>query len=60
MKAEIPYKQSPEYIKSLEDDNARWLLEIKRLRNTIAEKDEQIRDLSKYQLYCYKHTSFKG
>lgn len=57
---EIPYKESPEYIKNLEDDNARWLLEIKRLRETIAEKNEEIRDLSKFQLYCYKHTNFKG
>lgn len=32
---EIPYKESPEYIKNLEADNARWLLEIKRLRETI-------------------------
>jgi len=60
MKTEVPYKESPEYIKSLEDDNARWLLEIKRLRETIEEKDEKIRELSKYQLHCYKHTKFRG
>lgn len=60
MKTEILYKQSPEYIKSLEEDNACWLLEIKRLRETIEEKNEKIRDLSKYQLYCYQHTKFKG
>lgn len=70
MKTEVPYIKTPAYIKSLEDDrvrlkeveadNARWLLEIKRLRETIAEKNEQIRDLSKFELYCYKNTDFKG
>lgn len=67
---EIPHIKSPDYIKSLEDDrirlqsveadNARWLLEIKRLRETIEEKNEKIRDLSKFQFYCYKNTNFKG
>lgn len=38
MKNDIPYHQSPEYIKSLEEDNARWKAEIKRLRDTIEEK----------------------
>lgn len=66
----VPLIKSPEYIKSLEEDrlrlqsvqadNARWLAEIKRLRETIAEKNEEIRDLSKYQLYCYKNTDFRG
>jgi hypothetical protein len=67
---EVPHIKTPAYIKSLEDDrvrlqsveadNARWLAEIKRLRETIAEKNEKIRDLSKFELYCYKNTDFKG
>lgn len=60
MKNDIPYHQSPEYIKSLEEDNARWKAEIKRLRDTIEEKNETIRELSGFQLYCYKHTDFRG
>jgi hypothetical protein len=70
MSKEVPYIKTPAYIKSLEDDrvrlqsveadNARWLAEITRLRETIAEKNEEIRDLSKFQLYCYKNTDYKG
>lgn len=60
LKDQKPYKENPEYVKSLEADNARWLAEIKRLRETIAEKNEEIRELSKFQLYCYKNTDFKG
>jgi len=60
MKSLEDYKKSPAYIQSLEDDNARWLLEIKRLREVIEGKNKEIRDLSKFQLYCYNHTNFKG
>lgn len=70
MSKEVPYIKTPAYIKSLEEDrirlqsveadNARWLAEIKRLRQTIAEKNEEIRELSKFQLYCYKNTDFRG
>lgn len=70
MQTTVPHKKTPEYIKSLEEDrirlqsveadNARWRLAIKRLRETIEEKNQEIRDLSKFQLYCYKNTDFKG
>jgi len=70
MSKEVPHIKTPAYIKSLEDDrirlqyveadNARWLSEIKRLRETIAEKNEEIRELSKFQFYCYKNTNFRG
>lgn len=60
MRGQKPYKETPEYVKNLEADNSRWLAEIKRLRETIAEKNEEIRELSKFQLYCYKNTDFKG
>lgn len=70
MSKEVPIVKTPAYIKGLEEDrlrlqsveadNARWLAEIKRLRGTIAEKNEEIRDLSKFQLYCYKNTDFRG
>lgn len=60
VKGHKPYNETPEYVKSLESDNAKWLAEIKRLRETIEEKNQEIRDLSKFQLYCYKNTDFKG
>lgn len=59
-RTEVPYNKTPEYIKNLETDNAKWLAEIKRLREVIAEKNETIRELSKFELYCYKHTDYKG